>query len=103
MWANKISASGVILKWVKSNRRSEKKKVSENNGQLRFRPSPSWTNYLFRTGHFSVPGEVGQKQKMEKRKRLNDGNNNGQATYGARKHAWHTQAAWNNISFNFTN
>ena len=56
MWANKISASGVILKWVKSNRRSEKKKVSENNGQLRFRPSPSWTNYLFRTGHFSVPG-----------------------------------------------
>ena len=32
MWANKISASGVILKWVKSNRRSEKKKVSENNG-----------------------------------------------------------------------
>ena len=55
MWANKISASGVILKWVKSNRRSEKKKVSENNGQLRFRPSPSWTKYLFRTGHFSVP------------------------------------------------
>ena len=47
--------------------------------------------------------EVGQKQKTgekEKRKRerererLNDGDNNGQATYGARKHAWRTQAAW---------
>ena len=33
--------------------------------------------------------EVGQKQKMEKKKeRMNDGNNNGQATHGARKHAW---------------
>ena len=42
--------------------------------------------------------EVGQKQKTEKKKRetLNDGNNNGQATHGARKHAWRTQAAWAN-------
>ena len=37
--------------------------------------------------------EVGEKQKTEKRKRLNDGNNNGQAMHGARKHAWRTQAA----------
>ena len=43
--------------------------------------------------------EVGQKQKTEKKKkeeeeeRLNDGDNNGQATHGARKHAWRTQAA----------
>ena len=29
-------------------------------------------------------------------KRLNDGDNNGQATHGARKHAWRTQAAWAN-------
>ena len=29
---------------------------------------------------------------------LNDGNNNGQATHGARKHARCTQAAWANIS-----
>ena len=50
--------------------------------------------------HGSFP-EVGQKQKMEKKEeeerekeRLNDGNNNGQATHGARKHAWRTQAAW---------
>ena len=44
--------------------------------------------------------EVGQKQKTEKKKRerLNDGNNNGQATHGARKHAWRTQAAWANLS-----
>ena len=26
----------------------------------------------------------------------NDGNNNGQATHGTRKHAWRTQAAWAN-------
>ena len=26
-----------------------------------------------------------------------DGNNNGQATHGARKHAWRTQAAWANL------
>ena len=25
---------------------------------------------------------------------LNDGDNNGQATHGARKHAWRTQATW---------
>ena len=29
-----------------------------------------------------------------------DGDNNGQATHGARKHAWRTQAAWAN--FNIT-
>ena len=28
------------------------------------------------------------------KKRLNDGNNNGKNTHGARKHAWRTQAAW---------
>ena len=39
---------------------------------------------------------MGQKQKTEKKKekKLNDGNNNGQATHGARKHAWRTQAQW---------
>ena len=53
-----------------------------------------WVNY-FAHGRFS---EVGQKQKTERekkrRERLNDGDNNGQATHGARKHAWRTQAAW---------
>ena len=36
-----------------------------------------------------------RRRKKEKR-RLNDGENNGQATHGARKHAWRTQAAWAN-------
>ena len=53
-------------------------------------------NYL---AHGRFP-EVGQKQKTEKKKKerereiLNDGDNNGQATHDARKHAWRTQAAW---------
>ena len=50
--------------------------------------------------HGSFP-EVGQKQKTERKKeekRLNDGNNNGQATHGARKHPWRTQAAWANYT-----
>ena len=40
---------------------------------------------------------MGQKQKTERKEeeeRLNDGDNNGQAMHGARKHAWRTQAAW---------
>ena len=57
-----------------------------------------WMKNYFAHGSFP---EVGQKQKTEKKKkeeeeeeRLNDGENNGQATHGARKHAWRTQAAW---------
>ena len=47
--------------------------------------------------------KVGQKQKTEKKEREKErekergtkvGENNGQATHGARKHAWRTQAAW---------
>ena len=34
------------------------------------------------------------KAKDGEKERLNDGNNNGQATHGARKHAWRTQGAW---------
>ena len=41
MSAHNKSASGVSPKWVKRNRRREKKKVSENNGQLRFHPPPT--------------------------------------------------------------
>ena len=45
--------------------------------------------------------EVGQKQKNGEKEReserLNNGDNNGQATHGARKHAWRTQAAWAKI------
>ena len=44
-----------------------------------------WGKQIFAHGSFP---EVGQKQKTErerKKERLNDGNNNGQATHGARK------------------
>ena len=48
-----------------------------------------WGKQIFAHGSFP---EVGQKQKTEKKKeeerekeRLNGGNNNGQATHGARK------------------
>ena len=53
-----------------------------------------WVKNYFAHGRFP---EVGQKQKTEEKEeeeRLNDGDNNGQATHGARKHAWRTQAAW---------
>ena len=57
-----------------------------------------WGGNYFAHGRFP---EVGQKQKTEererKKERLNEGKNNGQATHGARKHAWRTQAAWANM------
>ena len=34
----------------------------------------------------------------KKEERLNNGDNNGQAMHGARKHAWGTQAAWANYT-----
>ena len=43
-----------------------------------------------RMAHASTHGA--RKPPGPKEKRLNDENNNGQATYGARKHAWRTQA-----------
>ena len=49
-----------------------------------------WVKQIFTHGRFP---KVGQKQKTERarrvreRERLNDGNNNGQATHGAHKHA----------------
>ena len=38
--------------------------------------------------------------KKEEEERLNDGDNNGQATHGAHKHAWCTQAAGAKMSLN---
>ena len=57
-----------------------------------------WRGNYFADGRFP---EVGQKQKTEekerkKRERAKVGDNNGQATHGARKHTWRTQAAWAN-------
>ena len=56
-----------------------------------------WVKNYFAHGRFP---EVGQKQKTEKKEeeeRLNDGDNSGQATHGALKQAWRTQAAWANF------
>ena len=57
---------------------------------------------LFRTWEIPQSGskaEDGGKrgERERKRERLNNGDNNGQATHGARKHAWRTQAAWAKI------
>ena len=51
-----------------------------------------WGENNFAHGRFP---EVGQKQKTEKKEeRLNDGNNNGQATHGVRMaYAWRTHGA----------
>ena len=48
---------------------------------------------------------MGQKQKTEEKKERGAkvGENNGQATHGARKHAWRTQAAWANTIIMNTN
>ena len=60
----------------------KKKKVGENNGQLRFVRHHGW-----------------RKHAWTKRE-LNDGDSNGQATHGAHKHAWRTQATWAKIILN---
>ena len=66
-----------------------------------------WVKNYFTHGSFP---EVGKKQNTEKhrahashlgqkereKERLNDGNNNGQATHCVRKHAWRTHAVWAN-------
>ena len=48
------------------------------------------------SGSKAKDGEKKEKRRRRRgeRERLNDGDNNGQATHGARKHAWRTQAAW---------
>ena len=53
-----------------------------------------------RMAHASTHGArkpPGPKEEEEE-ERLNDGDNNGQATHGARKHAWRMQASWAKIS-----
>ena len=48
---------------------------------------------LFRTWEIPQSGSKaknGEEKKEEEEERLNDGDNNGQATHGARKHAWRT-------------
>ena len=43
---------------------------------------------------WEIPRSGSKAKDGEERKRPKVGDNNGQATHGARKHAWRTQAAW---------
>jgi len=47
---------------------------------------------ILRSGSKAKNGE--KREKERRRRRENDGDNNGQATHGARKNEWRTQAAW---------
>ena len=49
-----------------------------------------------RMAHASTHGA--RKPPGPKEERLNNGDNNGQAMHGARKHVWRTQAAWAKVS-----
>ena len=51
---------------------------------------------LFRT--WKIPRSGSKAKNGEEEERLNDGENNGQATHGARKHVWRTQAVWANFA-----
>ena len=51
---------------------------------------------LFRTWVILRSGSKAKNGERKKRERAKVGDNNGQATHGARKHAWRTQAAWAN-------
>ena len=59
-----------------------------------------WGKQIFTHGRFPRSGSKAKDgdRKKERKKRPNDGNNNGQAMHGARKLAWRTQAAWANFS-----
>ena len=53
---------------------------------------------LFHTWEIPRSGSKAEDGEREREKeRAKVGENNGQATHGARKHAWRTQAAWANF------
>ena len=49
---------------------------------------------IFETWEIPRSGSKAEDGEKRKRERPKVGDNNGQATHGARKHAWRTQAAW---------
>ena len=51
----------------------------------------------FYTWEFPQSGSKAEEGEKEKERGAKVGENNGQATHGARKHAWRTQAAWAKI------
>ena len=58
---------------------------------------------LFRTWEFPRSGSKAKDgEKRKKKERAKVGDNNGQATHGARKHAWHTQATWASFTEGWT-
>ena len=57
---------------------------------------------LFRTWEIPRSGSKAKDGEERKRERAKVGDNNGQATHGARKHAWRTQAAWANYPHEIT-
>ena len=52
---------------------------------------------LFHIWKIPQSGSKAEDGEERKRERAKVGDNNGQATHGARKHAWRTQAAWAKI------
>ena len=49
---------------------------------------------LFRTWEFPQRGSKAKEGDKKEEEKTKVGDNNGQATHGARKHPWRTQAAW---------
>ena len=54
---------------------------------------------LFRTWEIPRSGSKAEDAEKREKERAKVGENNGQATHGARKHAWRKQAAWANCNF----
>ena len=55
-----------------------------------------WVKNYFRHA-WEIPRSGSKAEDGERKKeRAKVGENNGQGTHGAQKHAWHTQAAWAN-------
>ena len=53
-----------------------------------------WGNKFSLTGDSPNWVESKRRKRREKKDSPKVGDNNGQATHGARKHAWRTQATW---------
>ena len=87
--------------WPNAGRRKQKKRPKNHLfffKKIKFTPKKSSSfakilgEQLFRTWEFPRSGSKAKNGEKRKKERLN----NGQATHGARKHAWRTQAAWAN-------
>ena len=84
-----------ILKLIRPNVKYTPGTAGGPGGRDRMLSVKSRKNAQNYFAHGRFPEEV-QKQKTEKKKKVRAevGDNNGQATRGARNYAWRTQAAW---------